>query len=486
MKNFLFIVGCLFALAVGASFPLRATNAQFIDRITRPCATGAVLRALAITNPNNTGNIELTPCTGGSVTINGSAIVPGGATINPTNTFIPYRSNSTTFLDSPLARTSATVITSTAGLRFSTDNTLDIGATGALRPANGFFGTSLVSPLMVLTGATSGTLTLKVAAIAGTNTLTFPAGTTDFSATGGASQVVKQVTAGAAFTVARLACADLSDSGAGCTGSGATPGGASTQVQFNDAGAFGGDSGLTFIKATDVLTLAGNFIGAGTANRFGTATTNDAIADTMFSASATSTRGLVVQAKNTPTVAPFQVQRSDGTSFLQVQSDGGVIINQQTSATFVNQLDVKFQGTTFFSVSGSGISTALATSVGGFNAAGGNFTVTSTSGNITTLGTTSSKHYLGNGTSPTVAGDGTSNGSIAGKDAFSQVTVGTGTTTTITITFGTAYATAPVCVANAQTTVTPLRMATTTTTAVLTTTTAFTAGEVLHVVCGGF
>lgn len=266
MKNALFVAGCLLALAIGASFPLRATNAQFIDRITRPCATGAVLRALAITNPNNTGNIELTPCTGGSVTINGSAIVPGGATINPTNTFIPYRSNATTFLDSPLARTSATVVTSTAGLRFSTDNTLDIGATGALRPANGFFGTSLVSPLMVLTGATSGTLTLKVAAIAGTNTLTFPAGTTDFSATGGASQVVKQVTAGAAFTVARLACADLSDAGAGCTAAGATPGGANTQVQFNDTGAFGGDAGLVYNKTTDVLTAgtlsSGNLITA--------------------------------------------------------------------------------------------------------------------------------------------------------------------------------------------------------------------------------
>lgn len=40
----------------------------------------------------------------------------------------------------------------------------------------------------------------------------------------------------------------------------ATPGGADTQVQFNDGGAFGGDAGLVFNKATNVLT-AGGFVG---------------------------------------------------------------------------------------------------------------------------------------------------------------------------------------------------------------------------------
>lgn len=70
-------------------------------------------------------------------------------------------------------------------------------------------------------GATSGYLELKPPAIAGTNTLTLPAGTTDFSATGGTSQVVKQTAAGGAFTVARLACSDLSDSAAGCSGAAA-------------------------------------------------------------------------------------------------------------------------------------------------------------------------------------------------------------------------------------------------------------------------
>jgi hypothetical protein len=80
-----------------------------------------------------------------------------------------------------------------------------------------------------LKGATSGTLTLKAAATAGTNTLTLPAGTTDLSSTGGTSQVVKQTSSGGALTVARLACADLSDAGSGCTGT-SSSGGTVTSV----------------------------------------------------------------------------------------------------------------------------------------------------------------------------------------------------------------------------------------------------------------
>lgn len=74
-----------------------------------------------------------------------------------------------------------------------------------------------------LLGATSGSVTLAVPATAGSNTLTFPAGTTDFSATGGTSQVVKQASAGAALTVGRLACADLSDATACNSAAGQLP-----------------------------------------------------------------------------------------------------------------------------------------------------------------------------------------------------------------------------------------------------------------------
>jgi hypothetical protein len=63
---------------------------------------------------------------------------------------------------------------------------------------------------LLLPGSTSGTLTVIAAAAAGTNTITLPAGTTDFSATGGTSQVVKQTSAGGALTVGQLALTDIS------------------------------------------------------------------------------------------------------------------------------------------------------------------------------------------------------------------------------------------------------------------------------------
>lgn len=77
------------------------------------------------------------------------------------------------------------------------------------------------SGMFKLAGATSGTLTINAAATAGTNTITFPAGTTNFSATGGTNQFVKQNSAGGAFTVATISCADLSDESAFCAGTGA-------------------------------------------------------------------------------------------------------------------------------------------------------------------------------------------------------------------------------------------------------------------------
>lgn len=60
-----------------------------------------------------------------------------------------------------------------------------------------------------LNGSGSGSLVVNCAATCGTNTLTLPGGTTDFSATGGSNQFVKQSSTGAALTVAAILAADL-------------------------------------------------------------------------------------------------------------------------------------------------------------------------------------------------------------------------------------------------------------------------------------
>jgi len=51
----------------------------------------------------------------------------------------------------------------------------------------------------------------------------------------------------------------------GTGGGGGTPGGSTTQVQFNDGGVFGGDSGLTYNKTTNTLTVGVSSADPGTA-----------------------------------------------------------------------------------------------------------------------------------------------------------------------------------------------------------------------------
>lgn len=51
----------------------------------------------------------------------------------------------------------------------------------------------------------------------------------------------------------------------GSGGSGGTPGGSDTEIQFNDGGGFGGDAGFTYNKTSDVVSIAGGVeLGSGT------------------------------------------------------------------------------------------------------------------------------------------------------------------------------------------------------------------------------
>lgn len=65
---------------------------------------------------------------------------------------------------------------------------------------------------LMLTGATSGAISLRPPAIAGTSIVVWPAGSIDFTTTGGPGHVLRQSSGGSAFTVSPLASPDLSDS----------------------------------------------------------------------------------------------------------------------------------------------------------------------------------------------------------------------------------------------------------------------------------
>lgn len=65
------------------------------------------------------------------------------------------------------------------------------------------------SGMLALAGSISGSLTINAPPVA-SGIITFPIGTTNFSLTGGPSQVVKQTTVGGPFTVSQLTFSDIS------------------------------------------------------------------------------------------------------------------------------------------------------------------------------------------------------------------------------------------------------------------------------------
>jgi hypothetical protein len=95
------------------------------------------------------------------------------------------------------------------------------------------------------------------------------------SAVGSANQVLQ---------IASVAGNDATLQWATVSGGGGTPGGSDTQVQFNDGGSFGGDSGLTYNKTTDTLTISGDLAVNGadiTTTSTGTATVFNTTATTV-------------------------------------------------------------------------------------------------------------------------------------------------------------------------------------------------------------
>jgi hypothetical protein len=220
--------------------------------------------------------------------------------------------------------------------------TIEDGANGAINLTPNGTG-AVVVPLLRLSGSTSGYVGLKGAAIAGSTTYTLPAadgtsgqvlstngtgtlswvaaaasGVTSFSAgttgltpnttTTGAVTLAGtlaianggtgQTTASAAFNA--LAPSQTGNNGkylttdgtntSWATVSGGSPGGSTTQVQFNDGGSFGGDADFTWNKTTNTLTIAGINFGRGG----GAIATNLAIGPNTITGAATGQRNIAI------------------------------------------------------------------------------------------------------------------------------------------------------------------------------------------------
>jgi hypothetical protein len=123
---------------------------------------------------------------------------------------------------------------------------------------------------VAITGATSGTVTISAPAVAGTTAITLPATSGTLLQSGTAVTIAQggtgQTTASAAFDA--LAPSQTSNSGKYLTTNGTTtswgtvssaPAGSNTQIQYNNSGAFGASSNLTFDGSTlDVNVSSGS------------------------------------------------------------------------------------------------------------------------------------------------------------------------------------------------------------------------------------
>jgi len=115
--------------------------------------------------------------------------------------------------------------------------------------------------------------TIRLAGTATTATAVVIGSTYYVSATAGAITATAPAlsrTVGVALTTSTLLLA--------ATTAVVTPGGSNTQVQFNDSGVLGGDSGFTFIKATDAVAIAGATTVGGTLGVTGATTLSSTVA----------------------------------------------------------------------------------------------------------------------------------------------------------------------------------------------------------------
>jgi hypothetical protein len=145
--------------------------------------------------------------------------------------------------------------------------------------------------LFILKGSTSGEQIIKAAAAA-SGAITLPAGTTDFTSTGGASQVVRQSTAGGPFTVGQLAAADVTGAITGnqtITLSGDITGSGTTAITTNLAA---GSVTLADMQNRAASTLFGNPTGSAAAPSEITLGTNLSFAGTVLNAAGGGSTGL--------------------------------------------------------------------------------------------------------------------------------------------------------------------------------------------------
>ena len=221
-----------------------------------------------------TGNVITDVIIGNSATISGNIATTGGSFIGDgsqltgistsaggNDTEIQFNSSGSfsgsanlTFVDgfglftlNPIESTGN--VTGGNIVTLGTVDTVDISASGAITATGNVTGGNLLTGNVTIADAT----VVALGNITGGNLITGGLIDATGNVTGG-----NLITGGELVATGNVTGAYLFGDGSNLTGVTSDPAGADTQVQFNDSGNVAGDSGLTFDKTTDTLTVGGS------------------------------------------------------------------------------------------------------------------------------------------------------------------------------------------------------------------------------------
>jgi len=116
------LIGTCQAQQIKLDLVSRIEPMQFVDRIIRPCASGATPYVSVIAAAS--GNIVMTTCVGGQVTINGAPVTPGAGLPGGVNTNVQFNDSGTFGGDADLTWDKTVNVLTIAGLLNLSGNTI--------------------------------------------------------------------------------------------------------------------------------------------------------------------------------------------------------------------------------------------------------------------------------------------------------------------------------------------------------------------------
>lgn len=348
--------------ATGSGAPVRATSPTLVTP-TLGVATATSINGNTLT----TGTYTLTGSAGKTLTFTNNLTLSGTDGVvmtTPTTSFTAARTDAAnTFtgvqgMTSPAITTSLTTPSTTFALVNTTATTVNFagGASTALNIGNASGTTSMLG-IIGFDGATASSSTAAI----------FPAATTSLSSIRlpHGSAPTSPVNGDVWTTTTGL---NVRINGATQLLQSTTAPGSDTYVLFNDGGAFGADSGMSYNKTTDSLTLAGTLSsGSGSSVAGG-------LVLTQGTANSTGTTAIIIQAPTSVTSYNRTLEGSAGSTGVYIGTTSGTTVTDSRVAPGTSGNVLTSNGTTWVSSAAAGGTGANPSATIGLSAVNGSAT----------------------------------------------------------------------------------------------------------------